>query len=103
MPPSPITSTSVYRPAMTVPIPSPVGDPGRARRGGLRFRVPWWRRDRVGSNVSVGPSGRYAPVAISVGFGASGLERVGGGRSAREIDGPGIAGDERTGGVRRGG
>ena len=32
MPPSPITSTSVYRPAMTVPIPSSVGTPGRAGR-----------------------------------------------------------------------
>ena len=43
MPPSPITSTSVYRPAMTVPIPSPVGtlaargrgDADSACRGGI--------------------------------------------------------------------
>ena len=71
MPPSPITSTSVYRPAMTLPIPSQVAT--MAPRGAgdadsaavLALGSDW-------SDVFVARSGWCNSVAIAVGVGASG-------------------------------
>ena len=61
MPPSPITSTSVYRPAMTVPIPSPVVT--RAARGVGAFDAAVVASESAWSIVAAARSGRNSPVA----------------------------------------
>ena len=63
IPPSPITSTSVYRPAMTVPISLPVGTTAAQ---GARVAAPGAvvASGSVWSSVPVAPSGRDSPVAM---------------------------------------
>ena len=74
MPPSPITSTSVYRPAMTVPIPSLFGALATRGAGGRRCRRPSWHRDRAGRTSPVAPFGPRYSVATSFGLGAPGSD-----------------------------
>ena len=90
MPPSPITSTSVYRPAMTVPIPSPVGPlavrgVGTADAAAVVASGSGRASDSVDSRaevasgsgrakVPVAPYGPTVAVACSVGLGAPGSD-----------------------------